>query len=85
MTYHCPLQTFLLKGDGHDEVEKFLLAVLPTPCGECASLEHTLTTALAVFLPLIHSWNWLQLPACLVRTCKLKQEERGRNGDTSLI
>lgn len=45
-----------------------------TPCGECASLEHTLTTALAVLLSLIHSRNWLQLPVCLVRACKLKEE-----------
>lgn len=50
-----------------------------TPCGKCASLEHTLTTALAVFLSLIRSWNWLQLPACFVRACKLKQEEKGRS------
>lgn len=61
--------------------QKFLLAVLPrhSPRGECVSLEHTLTTALAVFLSLIRSWNWLQLPACLVRACKLKQEEKGRS------
>lgn len=50
-----------------------------TPHGECVSLEHTLTTALAVFLSLIRSCNWLQLPACFGRACKLKQEEKGRS------
>lgn len=50
-----------------------------TPCGECASLEHTLTTAPAVFLALIRSQNWLWLPVCLVRTCKLKEKEKGRS------
>lgn len=50
-----------------------------TPHGECASLEHTVATALAVLLSLIHSQNWLQLPVCLVRACKLKQEEKGRS------
>lgn len=62
-----------------DQGQTFPLSVLPLLMGNVQVLEHTVATALAVLLSLIHSQNWLQLPVCLVRACKLKQEEKGRS------
>lgn len=63
-----------------DQGQKFLLAVLPLLMENMQAHWSTLlTTALADFLYLIRSRNWLQLPGCLLRACKLKQEEKGRS------
>lgn len=79
VTTTAPYEHFSSKEMAMRSRTEISLGCPATPHGECASLEHTLATALAVLLSLIHSQNWLQLPVCLVRTCKLKQEKKGRS------